>query len=241
MSAPPEQIEINLGSFDPLSGAVDATTREFSAKPDAATLADARARAQNLLRGTNDEDAAGLRDLQNLTLSMGLPATRIIFRHMIAASGKRGAVKRDATREVRELSPLTEVGCMRVDFLNRMTQKPDIAYLLLDQCPKTHNLGAQLDKLKSLVADEKWPDVLKHFSMLVHIGRSVYGNVTRQRLPLIRRLFDLSPDDKCEKYLDLQIDRSNTTLFIDVDWPNRVGIFVRLGAEVVSSSEADAK
>ena len=240
---PAVQTEINVGAPGALTDAVEAAIRTASTAnqtpPDAATVAAARAHAQQILGGEDPETAAGFRDMQNVTASMGLPATRATFHHMITASGKRGGDKLDATREVTEFSPVTEVGCMKIDFINIVTQKPDVAYILLDQCPKGHNLGAQISKLKPLVPEGKWPEVLKHMSMLIQIGRSVYGNTTRQHLPLIRKLFDLAADDKCEKYLDFRVDQANTTLYVDADWPNRVGIFVRLEAEVAAVAAAE--
>jgi len=219
---------------DAVDAAVRATSTPGAAPPDAETIAAARARAQQMLEEMGGDEAAGLRDLQNLTLSMGLPSTRAVFRQMIKAADVRGKTKAAAMAEIVDFSPVTEVGCMKIDFFNQLSRKPDAAYLLLDQCPKTHDLGAQLEKLKSVVPAEKWAEVLKHLSMLIHIGRSVYGNIARQRLPLIRKIFGLGPDDKCDKYLDLQVDRANTTLYLDADWPHRIGIFVCLEGEVAN-------
>ena len=242
--APAEQTEFNLGNSTAMNEAVAAAVRATSvpgqAPPSAETIAAARVRAQQMLNEMKGGDADGIRDLKNLTLSMGLPSTRALFRQMITASGVRGQVKSDAQREVAEFSPVTEVGCMKVDFFNKTTGRADIAYLLLDQCPKTHNLGDQLDRLKVHVSDEKWPEVLRHLSMLVHIGRSVFGQTARQHLDLIRRLFGLAPDADCAKYIDVQIARENTTFFIDADWPNRVGLYVRLDAEVQAENAAAA-
>ena len=218
-----------------MTAAIDATLRAAPSSegepPSAEVVAAARERVRAMLEATSAEDAAGLRDMHNLTLTFGLPATRAIFRQMVKASGRRGAAKRAAVREINEFSPITEVGCMQVDFYNQATQRPDVAYLMLEQCQQGHDLGAQLDKIKPFVLPARWPEVLKHLSMLVYLGRSVYANVARQHLPLIRSLAGLPADDPCERYLNLQVDPVNTTLYLDASWPGRVGIFVRLAAE----------
>jgi hypothetical protein len=217
---------------DAIDAAVRATAVPGQEAPSAETIAAARARAAEMLRSMSGEDEAGLKDLQNLTLSMGLPATRATFHYMIKAADLRGAAKTDAMRAVAEFSPVTEVGCMKVDFFNRTTGAPDIAYLVLDKCPRLHDLGAQLDKLKVHVSDEKWPEVVRSLSMLIHIGRSVYGQTARKHLDLVRQIHGAAAGDPCTKYLDLQVDRENTTLFLEPSWPSRVGIFVRLNADV---------
>ena len=247
---PEEQIEINAGGMSDMNPADrekamdDAVTAAIRAtggageEPDAATIAAARARAQQMLGA---EDAEGLQHMRNLTLSMGLPATRALFHHMITISRKRGAAKAAAIEKVAQFSPVREVGCMKVDFHNRVTNKPDSAYIRLDQCPRTHNLDTQLDKLRPLVPADKWSEVLKPMSMLIHIGRSTYGNATRQQLPLIRSLFDLPENDPCEKYLDLKVDKNNSTLYIDDSWPNRAGIYVSLEADIQAEKAAAEK
>ena len=202
--------------------------------PSAETVTAARARAAEMLRGMASGDAAesGLKDLQNLTMSMGLPAARATFQYMIKAAGLRGAAKTDAMRAVAGLSPVTEVGCMKVDFFNRTTGAPSIAYLVLDKCPRLHDLGAQLAKLKVHTSDDKWPEVIRSISVLLHIGRSVYAQTAREHLDLIRQIHGSAASDPCTEYLDLQVDRNNTTLYLKKDWPGRIGIFVRLDADV---------
>ena len=114
---------------------------------------------------------------------------------------------------------------------NKKTNQPDVAYLVLDKCPNNHCLSTQLDKLKNIVVDTKWPDVIRSISMLVHIGRSVYSQVARSHINIIQQIYNISKND-CAKYLDLQVDRDNTTLFLDIEWQNRVGIYVNFTDDI---------
>jgi hypothetical protein len=198
-------------------------------RPSAETLAAAQARAAELLRSG---DGAGMRDLQNLQLAMSLPAVRCIFRGLVAASGLRGAAKQDALKEIADFSPVTEEGCYSVDFYNKTTGAADRAFLVLRQCGRRHDLQAQLDKLRPHVADEKWPEILRHLSMLVFLARSTYATLARAHLGLLRRLRGLPADDPCAAWLALRVDGANTTLFVDAELPNRAGIFVYLAHEV---------
>lgn len=198
--------------------------------PNAVPPAEARARAEQLQQLAR-ENPDGLRDMQNLTLTMGLPLTRAVFRQMVAAAGKRGKAKRAALAEIEALSPLTEVGCVEVSYRAVATGAPGVAYLRLAACPRGHDLGAQLDKLRLCVSEDGWKTVLQHLSALVCLGRSIYRTVALQKLDLIRGLFGLAADDGCERYLSLQVDPANTTLYLDPAWPDRIGILVSLQSE----------
>jgi hypothetical protein len=224
------------GADGAMDNAINAAISSVSAPgqepPSNEIIAEARTRATDILQNLSGGEREGLNDLQNLTLSMGLPAARATFQFMIAAANLRGAAKKDALCAVAEFSAVTEVGCIKVDFFNQTSGKHDIAYLVLDKCPRDHNLGVQLDNLKVHVSDDKWPEVIRSISMLIHIGRVVYGQVARNNLDLIRRIHGYTPDDPCTKYLDLLVDRENTTLFLEPSWPSRIGIFIRLNADV---------
>jgi len=187
--------------------------------------------------GANETDREGLQSLQNLTLSMGLPAARASFKFMLdaapATSPQRDKViKKEALKEIENFSPITEVGCMQIDFYNNETKRPDRAYLLLDECSRDHNLTAELIKLRRVVSEEKWLEVVKHMSMLVHLGRSVYSQVAAKHKPLIRRIFNRPADHDCADMLQLGVDSRNTTLFVDPKWPRRIGIFMKMESEV---------
>lgn len=200
-----------------------------------------RAREFIARTGMDASDREGLIHMQNLTLSMGLHTARACFRAMLDANAVAGAARAAAEQEITAFSPVTEVGCMRVDFFNMLTAGPDTAYLVLEQCPPNHNLSAQLHKLHRLVDSEKWIEVLKHLSMLVHLGRSVFNQIAQQNLPLLRRIYKRGAGDACADLLHLGVDSRNTTLFVDPRWPVRVGVFVKLASEVeAEESKASA-
>lgn len=96
------QVEFNVGAAargDAMDDAVDAALASAMAPglspPSSEVIAAARARATDILREMPSEDGEGLKDLQNLTLSMGLPATRATFQFMIKAANLRGEAKRE--------------------------------------------------------------------------------------------------------------------------------------------------
>jgi hypothetical protein len=181
--------------------------------------------------GATSEDAAGIRSLQDLTTSIGLPAARESFEAMLDANRVAPALRAAALREIKAFSPITEVGCMQVDFFNMITAAPDVAYLVLDKCPANHDLGAELKKLKTVVDTDKWVEVVKHLSMMIYLGRTVYSAMAKDHKPLLRKIFNRSADHDCADLMALGVDSRNTTLFVDPRWPVRVGIFVRFKSD----------
>lgn len=189
-----------------------------------ADAAAAQGQAAELIR-----NSAGMEDLRYLLYSMGLPATRLLLRQQIRADADEPTRGR-LLAEVEALSALKEVGCMRIDFFNRLTGSADAAYLVLDECPKDHDLGAQLDSLKVHVSSARWPEIQKHLSALVLYARTMYAQTARENLPLLRRLLGAAENDPCSDRLTVRVDPANTTLFVAEESPLRVGIWVRFEA-----------
>jgi hypothetical protein len=181
--------------------------------------------------GVTSEDAIGIRNLQDLTTSIGLPAARESFEAMLDANRVTPALRAAALREIKAFSPITEVGCMQVDFFNMIKAAPDVAYLVLDKCPANHDLGAELKKLRTVIDTDKWVEVVKHLSMIIYLGRTVYAAMAKEHKPLIRQIFGRSADHDCADLMTLGVDSRNTTLFVNPRWPVRVGIFVRFKSD----------
>ena len=82
-------------------------------------------------------------------------------------------------------------------------------------------------KLKTIVDADKWVEVIKHLSMMVYLGRTVYSKIAEANRPLLRRIFGRDAQHDCADLMMLGVDSRNTTLFVNPRWPVRVGIFVR--------------
>ena len=178
-----------------------------------------------MVNGMSEDQRKGMTDYQNHIMSMGLPAVRSLFRHMLRAANLRGSAKQAVLAEIRDFSPVTEEGCMEVHFYDSVLKKMNLAYLTLRECPKDHNLDAQLNKIKGRCPADRWTEVLKHLSMLVNTGISVYNQIASAHAPLVQKLMG---KDK----VPIQVDMRNTTLLLDPEWRNRVGIYVDLQADV---------
>jgi hypothetical protein len=173
----------------------------------------------------------GVKDLKNLTLSMGLHAMRESLNIMVEEFAPENNIA-EIMQGIKDISPVTEIGCMQVDFFNNTTGAPDKVYIVLDRCPRDHDLDAQFARLKPHVSADKWTEVCKSFSMLIFIGRSVYSQESRKNIKLIQKIIGVSDDsgehmENVSQYLDYKIDPANTTLCLDNTWSHRIGIYIR--------------
>ena len=179
------------------------------------------ANAQGAANAQSDANAQDERQ-DAMARAAGLPAARVIVASMVRRSGL-GQAERDALET--ELAPIlraTAAGSLRVDYVSQ--GRGESVYLVLDECPRDHDLGAQLDPLRAKLPAERWPEVLRSLGVLVALGRSVYAWFAHNHADVVERLTG-------RRYDLLQVDPANTTLYADAEWPERVGIFVRRGDE----------
>jgi hypothetical protein len=174
---------------------------------------------------------AGMDDMRDLSLSIGLPVPRILFTQAVGASTATKGKKKAWMRGIGAMSDVSETGCIQADFFDTSTQAQNTAYLVFDECGDAHDLGAQLEKIFSRVAADKHDDIKKHLSMLVYLGRSAYGQMMMKMAPLLADLGKKLPNDFDSRLL--VVDPDNTTLSLNIAGTRRVGIFVRFASEIL--------
>ena len=177
-----------------------------------------------LPNGGAEGEAAGLRDMRNLSLAIGLPAPRILFDAMVEASRGTNGEKEAWRRELGQMSEVTETGCIRIDFSGEAAP----AYLVLDACGPDHDLTAQLDKIYSRIPAGRRKEILKHLSVLVHLGRAAYALMATKVRPVLAQIGEKTGGPASPPHA-LHVDFANTTLYVPHIGGRRVGIFVRLG------------
>lgn len=180
-------------------------------------------RAREALKNMSEEEKAGMRDFHLLTMSMGIPVVRIILKNLVMMKVAPEAREEIIDRISKLFPQVNDHGCMKVDYFNTTDEAPATTYIMLDECPIDHNFDVQLDRLKCHVAPKKWPEIIQHISVLIQIGRSIYSQITRVESELLRQICGEDYND----YLDLKIDRKNTTLYLNESWLVRIGIFIR--------------
>ncbi len=200
-----------------------------------------RRQAREIIAG--GRPVAGLEDARKLSLAIGRPAACVLFEAMVANGTAPEMQKRALRRAIkRAFAASSETGCIKVDFYNPEKEAPDVAYLLLSECSAGHDLSAQLHKLFAHVPEERHVEIRNHLSMLAYLGRTAYAQTLSENGPLVRRLGRHLPKtfDACA----LRIDPVNTTMYLGPDtrkrpegWEPRVGIFVRLAADVNAPDE----
>lgn len=149
-------------------------------------------------------------------LAMGFPSARIMF-HALANKYCREYLG----PRIDEICHIQEVGCLNIDFFNKTENKKDNIFIFMKECNEKHDLDIQIDKLKPHIDEEKWKEVLKSLSAIILLTRSIYTSIYENNLDFIEELVG---KENVNKYNKLQVDNSNTTLYLpDVD--DRIGIF----------------
>jgi len=197
--------------------------------PDEKTIADAQKRAEAMIE---NGDIQGMVEMRKLVLGQSLPAIRVIFRQMADAVGLKGSARAKVETKIMKISPITDKVCVQYDFIDRTTGAANAAYMMLDECPRNYDFGAVLQTFLAKLPAEKEKEVLHRSSMLFNAGRTFYAQLAVANLPLIRKINSLPGGDPCTQFLQLQVDKANTTLFIDPSWPKRVGLVIHYKDEL---------
>lgn len=181
--------------------------------------------------GTAGGPLEGLQDMHNLSLSIGLPVPRVLFAEALKATAANEARKKAWRKKLQKMAKVTETGCIQVELEGGKVREKTTVYLVLDRCPPDHNLTAQLDKIYALVPESRKPEILRHLSALVQLGRMAYNQMLAKVAPTLKEISDKLTRGG-DAFGTLCIDPANTTFYLDSVPACRVGIFVRLGSEV---------
>lgn len=201
---------------------------------------DEKAAAQERARALIDESresggaagpVAGMEAMHALSLAIGLPVPRILFDAMVETSTATAGRKKAWRRQLKKMTSVKEQGCIKVEFYDVVDKKPNTAYLILDRCGVEHDLTAELDKIFSRIPEDKKPEIQKHLSALVYLGRSAYGQMATKMNSLLQ---DIGKKITASDFdpMTLGIGYDNTTFYVPHVDGSRVGIFVRLQDEV---------
>ncbi len=210
---------------------------------DKTKLAQKAAKIVSDARRRDPDAAAGFEEIRKHAAAIGFPAVRETFTILLERGFSPGQERDGMMQKLFNLFPITEVGSIEVEFFNKSLGRSDKAHLVLQRCPRGHDLGAQLAKLRDSFdpthVDVMWPKVQKQLSMLVFIGRDVYKRTIEQASSFVAQLCRVC-ELPAESLAELKVDKENTTLFLDPEWPERVGIFVHLESEALGTSASRA-
>lgn len=170
-----------------------------------------RERVRAMLQDPNMRQ--GIEEMKNMTASIGLPGTRVLLLQLIELGNATAEEKQDLRQAVEQLSPIKEHGSLELKFIDVNTNKKAHVYLRLDECDEDYNLGSTIDGLLHRMGQQRKPELLKHISTLINLGRVVYGTVTSQQQPLMAQIASHLPDATAENISALKVDQEKTMLF----------------------------
>lgn len=145
--------------------------------------------------------------LEQTFYSISIPLIKELFFHLLTFLDMKSMFFK-----VDEICGHQPLGSLKISYKHNNEMKD--TYLVLKICYKNHDLTKEFDKLQPYLSEEQWQKILQSVSMLIYIVRMLYKNLFPQ----------LSLEDS-EKYSELQIDPTNTTLFLE-DIDERIGVFI---------------
>lgn len=222
-----EEVNYDFSSME-ISDKMDKALRDAMESFGSHTSEDVlREKAQNLL--ADKEKMSDLKNYCNVMGAIGMNAARLTFHHMIRAAKLRGNAKIKMEESIRNFSPTEEEPCLQVNFFNSQTKKHEIAYIRLNECPKTFKLDNQLQKLSKLIPMEKMKEIQHHIAQLTNFACKTYNEVANAHKHLIYEMF--GDTEQSNRYIKYTIDVLNGTLYVNEEWPNRIGIYILLEGE----------
>jgi hypothetical protein len=122
-------------------------------------------------------------------------------------------IRKNDPDAVSETNLASDKGAIQL-YVNSENGEKFLAVLYLGIVEKNHYLDDQLNKVKNRVSNDVWKYVLQQLSKLIFVARSGYSKISR--------------NIGMTKYNDLSVDLTNTTLFVDENWNQRLGIMIDL-------------
>jgi len=174
------------------------------------------------MENLSSEDIEKYKQYQKTVLSMGIPTCRIMMQTLLQKSESTDeSAKFNFYQKIEELTNIEKVGGMNIEYEDMDTGKKTFFYIIMNKCHKDHDLNMEFNKIKKNFSEETWKQLLKHVSMLIYLCRSIY-KINMQAC--INDIFHLGFD--INEIEELKIDPRNTTLYINEEWDERMGIYI---------------
>lgn len=202
---------------------------EFLGKIDDATLNKSLEKVNNF----SPEDLEKYQLYQKRVLSMGVPACRILMTALLNnAKTTDEDIKLRFFETIDKLTNIEQFGGISIEYFDNNINKNTYCYIIMNKCTKFHNLSEQLEKIQPYLDEVQWDQILKQISMVLYLCKNIYkltiGTCANQ-------IFDLGFD--INDVEELTVDPENTTLYIDEEWEERVGIYIMREADLEELKE----
>jgi hypothetical protein len=190
----------------------------------------------DMLNTLSPEDLEKYQTYQKQVLSMGVPACKIMMTILLHhALTDDEAVKYKFFEMFENALTVDKFGGLSVEYFDTDQGKNTYCYIILNKCHKTHNLSEQFEKINKFMTAEQWDHVLKQISMLLYITKNIYKlSISSFSEQIFNLGFDINDIEV------LNVDPSNTTLYIDEEWDERTGIYIMRESELEELAAADA-
>jgi hypothetical protein len=150
----------------------------------------------------------------------GTPITRIVLKHVVKnIENLRDSDRKQAYELIDTIKPeIVDLGCIHLSRNNK-----DF-YILLDECDRSQDLRKELVKLYP-IPDEQIEQIRTQMKIMVNLVMIKYQSLLKE-YNHITEAIDRLADYQIE-FDQLQVDTVKWHLYINDDWIDRIGFFVK--------------
>jgi hypothetical protein len=190
----------------------------------------------DMLNTLSPEDLEKYQEYQKQVLSMGVPACKIMMTILLHNALTDDAdIKYKFFEMFENALTVEKFGGLSVEYFDTDQGKNTYCYIILNKCHKSHNLSEQFEKIHKFMTAEQWDHVLKQISMLLYITKNIYKlSISSFSEHIFNLGFDINDIEV------LNVDPSNTTLYINEEWDERTGIYIMRESELEELAAANA-
>lgn len=167
------------------------------------------------IRDTDYEE--GVKVLRDL---YGIPISRQLLKHLVKNIDDISSSERKRLNGlIDDIYPeIIDVGCIKLNVRNKEY------YILFDDCSRDHEHAKELSKLQ-LTNPKQIQQINQQINFMVNLIKIRYSEIIKEFPTLIHEL-DRASDYSID-FDQLQVDVNNCFLYINYDWIDRIGLFVK--------------
>lgn len=175
------------------------------------------------------EDPKAREKMENakmMSAAVGLPMVQDVFNSLVGIGNGSQEEKDALLADIEALIPPGERGSLKLVYGVGGGQTKEV-YLVLGECELGYDLGKTIADLCRETGEEKRPELLRHITSLINIGRSAYVTVTSQRRELLERMAAHIPGASAVDLRELTVDMATSLMYAHPDCPKRICVVVK--------------
>lgn len=180
----------------------------------------------------NSNTLKGASDFHNLSLSIGIEVPKVLFTEYIKQSNVSDKRKLHFSKQISKQFKITEMGAISINFIDKKTKEPGIAYMVLKKCDKNYDFNSQIEKLGSRALISDYNCLNPQIHKIMELGHYTYGVMVEKCKSTLNEIIKKIDSETTIVLDELKLNLKNNTFHLD--FPNSVcvGIHIEFDSEM---------